>query len=574
MKIQLNEQQKLVYKNIKKFLNVKCKKNKILLLGPSGSGKTTVITSTLMEVFGSEKINSVCFCAFTNKATKVLQDMILKLFHHHQESNEIPLFMTIHTLLKLEPKTIDMTSVGSKKLLKKLKEDRNKNIYNWESLKYLLDEDLEYQKLKNKNKKTRREKTKDEKIEDLLMFSYDYRKLDDLIIYDVIVIDECSTVSRELYLYLESTLTYIMDKFNHRIKIIFLGDYYQLPPVSESKSIVFQKATIDKWAITKLSKVMRSKTTQIDEINNNFLTFINTKLKKRKLNIDDINTPYSIIPYDTNTYMNDLITFHKKYVAIPTEDKIIITYSNKNCYKTNVIIQNLIDRKNKITREPDPVYKPIYANVPTMIWFKEGDRLMIHSPIIVPQYIVKDIDMNIDMNWRETTETCYLISNIQGKIKIYNGDIFIVESQKKIKIKTVLNIYENFSEIPPYFNGQLLSCKVFIGDEKNTNKEHTTQFTLLHVDTLEVEKARRILKKNIKHKDYVDTMSLFRKNFTTLKRGYCMTCYKTQGSEFEHVFVNLKSFWASLLNKNNVRLLFSAFYTASTRSSNKLILYW
>ena len=89
-------------------------------------------------------------------------------------------------------------------------------------------------------------------------------------------------------------------------------------------------------------------------------------------------------------------------------------------------------------------------------------------------------------------------------------------------------------------------------------------------------------------------MNIFRKNFTTFKRGYCITCYKVQGSEFKHVFVNLKSFWSCLLsnktikfdkaiknnkstlviNKKNARLLFSAFYTAATRPSDRLYLYW
>ena len=78
-------------------------------------------------------------------------------------------------------------------------------------------------------------------------------------------------------------------------------------------------------------------------------------------------------------------------------------------------------------------------------------------------------------------------------------------------------------------------------------------------------------------------MKEFKKYFTTFKRGYCLTCYKIQGSEFKHVFVNFKSFWACLLNEKNkdnniieknIKLLFSAIYTACTRSTNYLYLYW
>ena len=122
--------------------------------------------------------------------------------------------------------------------------------------------------------------------------------------------------------------------------------------------------------------------------------------------------------------------------------------------------------------------------------------------------------------------------------------------------------------------------------ENNFEEKHSLlneDIKLLHVDTLELEKLKRLIRRKIYHIDYNSSIRIFKKNFTTFKRGYCLTCYKIQGSEFKHVFVNLKSFWACLLNnrftenetvEKNIKLLFSAFYTACTRSTRNLYLYW
>ena len=112
-----NEQQQKIYEKIKKFSSKENKKSKILIMGPSGSGKTTVVTKSLINL----NINA-CFCAFTNKATKILKDMITNIC----ESDNFE-FSTIHSLLKLEPNTIESTEKN-----KQLTSD--KGIYDYKNL--------------------------------------------------------------------------------------------------------------------------------------------------------------------------------------------------------------------------------------------------------------------------------------------------------------------------------------------------------------------------------------------------------------------------------------------------------
>lgn len=69
---------------------------------------------------------------------------------------------------------------------------------------------------------------------------------DDISLFDVIFVDEASMINRRLMKHLEDVAKY------HRIKIIFLGDPAQLPPVGEPESPV--------WALpngSQLTKVMR-----------------------------------------------------------------------------------------------------------------------------------------------------------------------------------------------------------------------------------------------------------------------------------------------------------------------------
>lgn len=580
MSIVLNEKQLIVYKKLKQFCT-SSKHEKFLLLAKSGCGKTTTVIKTL-----SETNLYVCFCTFTNKATKVMKDIVIDVVKNDptiQNFTSSAHFQTIHSLLKLEPNTIDLSAIKKEKgnISEKLYSDYHalyKDIYNWNELKYLLKDDDEI--IKNGIVKDTRT------VDDLLTFKYNFKKLDYLKYYNIIVIDEVSTISRELYIYLESTVKWLREICNHNIKIIFLGDYYQLPPINEKKSIVFKIAQKEKWPLFKLDKVMRAKTNQINEVNIKFTNFIDNVIKKKPLISRIIQTPYNIIPHDSQLYIDHQATFLQKYVDIKEEDKIIITYSNSNCDKMNNMVQSLID--TKINTKRDFIVQQVpkgFEYITPMIWFLPNDRLVIVHPIIVPNFVINKMNIGSDI-YREEDVYCVMddmsaVENTtykrnQNTMKIYNGDILIVHACENIKIHTAINrMHGPYPQIPKYFNGQLLTV-YYASDAENT-LPNDQYMKLLHVDTLEVEKARRLLKKHLNYNTYIDIMSSFRKYITTLKRGHCITCYKSQGSEFKHVFVNLKSFWACLASDkkiNDLYILFSAFYTACTRSSKYLYLYF
>ena len=79
---------------------------------------------------------------------------------------------------------------------------------------------------------------------------------------------------------------------------------------------------------------------------------------------------------------------------------------------------------------------------------------------------------------------------------------------------------------------------------------------------------------------YLNIMSDFIKKYPKLDYGYCITIYKSQGSEWDTVFVNLNSIKWSIIGQNNTATfqkkmtLFKSSYTAMTRASNRLYCFW
>lgn len=496
----LNEAQTKGLKNIRQFLRSDtC--YKFLLLGPGGSGKTTVITNAF-NVDNTHHIYKIAFCAFTNKATQVLKN-ISKKFNVTFTAD----FLTIHKLLMLDIKYLDKeTDVG---------------------------------------------------------FTFDPNKIDYLKDYDIIIFDECSTISKELYGYILKTQEYIHLKHNHIIKLIFIGDYWQLPPVGEPKSLIFQSSIREHWPVTKLTKVMRSSNQEMFDLNNSLLEWIQIfkNNDERKLNKLISNYPYSLVPKNSKLYINNQDDFYQEYISSwqDTKDIVILTYSKANCDKANAAIQDRIDIGNN--RNP-----PEQRN---SIIFYKGDRCCLERPIEVYNIIRTEISKKL-----RTDEFVEYISLGNYYItSLYNGEIFDIVSVENIKIKTEINKIASMKNIR-YFKGQLLTVV-------RINDPDAQRFDIIHIPNPDVDKARNIIRTKERRGFYISIMSQFIKRYPKLDYGYCITIYKSQGSEWKHVLVNLNSIKWSILGKNErndctlekKKNLFQVTYTALSRASDKIHLF-
>lgn len=448
----------------------------------------------------------IAFCAFTNKATQVLKNINDKFSLSFKAD-----FSTIHKLLMLEPK-------------------------------YAANESE-------------------------IAFTFDKNKVEKLKNYDIIIFDECSTISKELYSYIEQSSAWIDFKYQHKLKYIFLGDYWQLPPVGEETSVVFNTAIMEKWNVSKLQKVMRSANDKILSINHLLLNWIeifrNPDVPSHKTLIKNFAShyPYNMISRNDypDLYINDLDNLLYQYIdewkTQEQSDIVILTYSRVNCEKINFCIQDKIDLK--AGRDLPETRK--------LTNFHEGDRCCIDKPIEV---------CNIIKRVNQETQEEYAMLDSHTDECLYNGEIFDIIQTTNIKIYTPLN---KFNYNPKYFDGQILKIR-------RINDIFANTYEILHIDNDQIISAKNALRRKTSRDFYLNIMTSFIKYYPKLDYGYCLTIYKSQGSEWQTVLINLNSIKWSIVGdhkKNAVSIdlrkkkgLFKTTYTAISRASHKLKLFW
>lgn len=505
MNVELNKLQAKAKEQINEFIESKGEVPCMLLTGPAGSGKT-FITSMCLPKTG------VFYAAFTNKASKVLKTAVLK----NVDGNGC-MFATIHKMLMLDPQ-IKESYVASKIVNNSMEISEVKNLY-----------DLEAEPGMEGSTYERPEATGDDDdgYVEKLDFSYDYKKTEYLKDYKFWVFDECSTVSSELYEYIMSTYRFML-LLNVKPQILFLGDIYQLPPVKEKLSSIFKIAETE-WPIARLNKIMRSENLRMLELNKQMYKF----MKAEDYDIEDF--PKNILGdnvSDIKLTSGDLIS---AYCNDSSMDKIVLTYTNKNCDETNFKIQCILDGVG---------YDP-KMNV-KFIQFKEDDRCVL--------------DMVVSKSTHVLVNGVYELQKINRSM-IYSGDIFVVVDASECLVKTKIS-----GLLPSIgnFKAQKLTIQN-VSDEKEV-------YEVFWLDPEQVGKAKIALRRSVKFRvQYSFLMKEFNSVYPVLKRGYCMTVYKAQGSQYDSVYVNLNSFYYTFVKDPSMYMnLYKSVYTACSRAKSEL----
>lgn len=201
-----NSRQEETINKLREFIDQRILKV-FYLFGYAGTGKTFIVSKITKDFLVENKVDNIYYCAPTHKALNVLESYI-KSNINGPESVELfnrVNFMTIHKLLEFKP--VIQTETGSK-IFKSTKES-----------KFL------------------------KKISNIL-----------------IVIDECSMISLEMMVELEKYISL------YPIKIIFMGDPMQLPPVGEPESTIFSTVPNNYKFHIVLDEIMRTKSTDIKAV--------------------------------------------------------------------------------------------------------------------------------------------------------------------------------------------------------------------------------------------------------------------------------------------------------------------
>ncbi len=344
----------------------------------------------------------------------------------------------------------------------------------------------------------------------------------------IFVVDEASMIgasggiggsftSREKTL-LDDLFDYVFSGNN--CKLILLGDTAQLPPVGETDSPALQQDYIsNRYPVKVWSKELKEVTRQSETSG----ILFNATLLRKILQQNKIFTP--------NFLLNDFEDI-KRLNGYEIEEELSSSYSNVGIENTVVIC-----RSNK---QANNFNKYIKFNI---LWQEEelnaGDLLMV---------------VRNNYFWIDDEKIGF----------IANGDM--------IEILRVINYEEKFGfrfanvslKLSDYKEGIDFEVKILL-DTLSAETPALSQDAGKRLYE-EVENSYILIRDKRKRQKAIKEDAYF--NALQVKFGYAITCHKSQGGQWENVFVDQGYLKEEMINKDYIRWL----YTAITRAKTKLFL--
>jgi len=365
---------------------------------------------------------------------------------------------------------------------------------------------------------------------------------------NILIIDEASMISskeskHELFSFgtgflLNDLLTYASINTSKN-KIIFVGDPAQLPPVGDNKSMAldpyyFKNELQLDVQIAELTEVVRQNDNLILKNSEKIRNLIFSK-KRSELMFD----------YDTESFIqsnpND---FFQHFVAcFPTPkvgDGVIITYSNGQCYQNNIAVREKLF----------PNQKDLVA----------GDIILINNNnyhSYGTELFNGDLAQVVEVNSTTISQSAPLMVNRNGK----KEKVIITLQFKWIKIRL------------PHFSEDI-SCLIHYDLLNSVNRDLSIdEMKAVYINFLmrfnEEQKKRKesgLQSFKIGSEEFKNSLKLdpfF--NALKIKYGYSITCHKSQGGEWEKVFID----YSGRVSLKTDPLKWC--YTATTRARESVI---
>ncbi len=532
-KINLTEDQIRVYDELINFVK-NPKENEIILIGYAGTGKTTLVTKFINNIVKDKLCKKITIAAPTHKAVNIAKSKLFDNIEDYEQLSKNINIMTVHRLLNYQS-YIDSSS--GEKYFAKSKVDPN-----WS-------------------------------------------------IYDLIVVDECSMLSNQI---ITDISDQIANPANTKIKVIYVGDPAQLPPVNQSDSKIFAK-NIKKLS---LEKIIRTKNKKIMNLSNDHRKWIFSKKNEDIPNVFKYQSEkvklYSIQGKQTTEWLNNFVSVINNDNNIESYDNnIILTWTNKKCNTYNQYVRQKIFNKKELEhfeigeilifndfyryedkkeieideikdkKDADNVSKKKYIS------FYTSEQVKLTNLVKIKFTMGKiksknNIILTKELNEKFTKRIEQINSLIDIELDAYELEIKrmsdIKENEITASTHTVYSIHpdseKEFNQIQDGFDTIILKlrrdCYKLI--EKMKKEDNMVKCNL----QAEVDKMINKL--------YKDWQSTVVEKFAELNYGYSITVHKSQGSTFKNVFIDI----SDILENNNIEETSKCLYTAITRSSNKL----
>lgn len=487
-----NEKQALSIEKINQFICQNVDKM-FYLFGYAGTGKTFLISKIIQDLLTNQKMDQIFICAPTHKALNVIESYFKSNLNPTEKTEFITKinFMTIHKLLEFKP-IID--NEDGSKIFKSMKESK--------FLKHMEDR--------------------------------------------LIVIDECSMISSGMIKEIEKYIDL------YPIKVIFLGDSAQLPPVGEPDSLVFTKISKDYPYHIVLDEIMRTKSPDIKEV----ATIIrqwNRKdsLSKAVLSIHNKKSNTFKLYHKKSNYLQS--TWFKKFISKLGSGDIPIILTWKN---------NTSDMYNKIIRQH--VHQSTDLNN-----YQLGDYAMFNNYYMSPEdntsFYTSDMIKILDINKRSEIlfdwSVLYTVKPktiIDKKLNILVKKILKLKNQFNIDAFTVERVH---SDVNCVITGKQYYVQTICRDDLDEYKKFLEDIQEYIEFFFKKYKSDKYATKlwDIYHKRLVSP-------YAEISFGYSITTHKAQGSTFDTVIVDVDD----ISENPNLEEMQKMLYTAATRASSEL----
>lgn len=472
--INLTKEQEIVYMKLIEYMKDD-KTKEILLIGYAGTGKTTMVTKFINDLIKYKLCKKIVMAAPTHKAVNIAKSKLFTNTSNSDELNKYVNIMTIHRLLSYQ----SYLNYDGEKIFAKGKIEPK-----WS-------------------------------------------------IYDLIVVDECSMLSNQI---ITDIKTQLSNQNNSNVKIIYVGDPAQLPPVNQSESKIFN-GTLETLV---LDKIIRTSNQKIMDLSNSHRKWIFSKKIDDIPHIGEYESEsikiFSISENETKKWLNKFIDIlksnnNKKIISNSNKlDKLakldnlnnllsLNSNSNSNSNNDNLILtldcKKMIENHNNNiiltwTNKKSNVYnqyvrEKIFGRK-NLAQYEIGEILIFndfHKTEIVKKQNVLDMNLNLDLDINDNNNN----NNNDKSTKINTVSFYTSEQVKLININ---QSNYNFTELKFKINNNItleLNDK-FRKCYKQINKLLQTE---MNIYNMQVQKIKDLMDnaENIKNMENIDFIQTY-----------------------------------------------------------------
>lgn len=315
--------------------------------------------------------------------------------------------------------------------------------------------------------------------------------------YNLVIIDEASMINQELYELIKKTI-----KKDKDIKVLFMGDPAQIPPVGEKESVVFDGTIEDKHELT---HIMRQEDGNplfevFDALRNNLKSRNGGIKRKTKINSKGEGVIFTNNKHEFRerlTEIFDSVEFRRDY-----DFAKIIAWRNNTVMQSNKLMREIIYGKDAH-------------------FLEVGDILMAYRSVRAKQQYFNIIDNSVDYKVKRVSKPMeneydlwgytVNIEELLGNGKTQKRNVFIVDHTDHENLHNYAEIHDGLKQI----------AKSNKKEWKNYYKFRRESMIMVTINEFRDGSSRT--RGDIIAKDF--------------DYGYAITGHKAQGSTYDHVFV-------------------------------------